>query len=137
MPSFLLFSVRFEPLQGVFSYRLQHPEATLAVLRLRPVQEALVHERRQKVEYLLRKVFPLVAHRLRRFERTATREDREPPEEQPLFRSQQIVAPPDGVPEGLLAGRRILRPTFEQAQPALEPFEDRPRREQPEAGRRE
>jgi hypothetical protein len=65
---------RLQPLGGVLADRLQHPEALVCA-----PQQALVDQRLQRVEVGL-------ADLLRRLERAATAEDRQPREELPLLR---------------------------------------------------
>ena len=47
-PDWLLFACGFELLQTELVHRLQHPKPSFAVLRLLPIQEALVHQRTQR-----------------------------------------------------------------------------------------
>ena len=61
------------------------------------------------------------AHRLRRLQRVPAHEDGYLPEQALLFGGQQIVAPLDGVSEGLVTGGLVYRPASQQFQPASQP----------------
>ena len=63
---------------------------------------------------------PGVADRLRRFERAASREDGETPEQPLLGFVEEIVAPIDRPAQRLLAGRQIPRAPGQQLQPLLQ-----------------
>jgi hypothetical protein len=70
-------------------------------------------------------------------ERTAAGEYRKSPEHPPLLLIQQIVAPLERAPERPLPRRQIESATPQQTQPLLKPGEQRPRREQLHASRRQ
>ena len=54
----------------------------------------------------------------------------------PLFLVERVVTPVDCIPERLLPLRQIERSARQQRQPLLQSRQPRPRREQPDAGRR-
>jgi hypothetical protein len=117
----LSLAARLQALCGVLPDRLKHQKARLLVpptcgdLRSRH-QQAVVHQRGQRLKH-----FPLfwniragAAHRLCRFEGTATSEDGEAPEEGLLTSIEEVVAPRDSVAQRLLAFRQIARSSPEQ-----------------------
>ncbi|TMF50536.1 MAG: hypothetical protein E6I32_04020 [Chloroflexi bacterium] len=62
--------------------------------------------------------------RLRCFERAATSEYGEPPEEPPLLGIQQAIAPGNRVAQRLLPGGRILRPARQHGQASTQSREE-------------
>ena len=81
-----------EPLGRVLPDRLEHPE-TLPL----PAEQALVDQRLERVDVG-------VADLLGRLERAAAAEDRQAFEQEPLLFVEEVVAPFDRRPQGLLAG---------------------------------
>ena len=92
------------------------------------LDEMVIDERGDRVE-------GRVAHTLGGVERAPAREDGQPGECSPLFLVQQVDAPGDRLPEGLLPRRQVSRAAGEQAEPRFEPLEQRLRRQCPDACR--
>src|SRR5438874_5109989 len=108
-----------ELLERELPQRLEHEEPRLADR----LEEALVDERRDRVEIGARDGGGGV-------EREAAAEDREPTECDSLRIREQVVAPLDRVPQGLLPLRRVARAAGQEWQRLFKPLEDRTRREQ-------
>ena len=85
-----------EPLEGVLADRVEHAEAAAGPAP----DEALDDERLQRVEVC-------ATHGLRRIQREAPGEDREPPEVFLLNPFEQLVAPLDGRVQRSLPRRRV------------------------------
>ncbi len=77
------------------------------------------------------------AHVLDRLELEAAGEDREPPEQRPLVRVEQVVAPLERRGQRLLARRRRVAPAAEHAEAIVEPLGDRRRAQRSDAARGE
>src|SRR5215510_5523049 len=101
-----------EHLERVLPDRVEHPEPAA----LPASNEALEDERLDEVDVA-------AADGLRRVEREAAAEDREPPEELLLPGRKQLVAPFDRGAQSPLAFRRPVRPRREERQALLEPVE--------------
>ena len=121
------FGVRalLEACERVSPNRLEHREARLAVGLLLLAEQAVVDERRDSGESSLG-----AADRLCGLQRAAAREDGELREELTILRSEQVVAPVDRRAESLLPRRLVARAAREQLEAALQPGEQRLRREQ-------
>ena len=115
-----------EPLERILADRVEHAEAAAAP----PPNQALLDERLEDVELG-------VAYGLRRVERKAAGEHRQPPEELLLVRLEQLVAPLDRRAQRALARRGVARGAGEERQAPVEPGEQLLRIEQREARRRE
>lgn len=96
-----------QSLPGVLTDRLEHAEARLTVGGLVAADEALVNKREEAVHDIQAERGVRVADRLRRLERPATTEDRQPPEQGSVRRIQQVVGPIDRSSECLLTGRQV------------------------------
>jgi hypothetical protein len=94
------------------------------------VDQALVDQRRQPAQHVVRATGRPSADRLGRVQRAATREGAEPPEQRPLARREQVVAPRQRRPQAALAGRPVAGSIGQQQQPPVEPRQKRLRREQ-------
>jgi hypothetical protein len=99
-----------EPLECLLADRVEHAEAAAAP----PPHEALHDERLEDVELG-------VANGLRRAEREAAGEHRQPLEELLLVRPEQLVAPLDRRAQRALACRGVARLAGEERQAPLEP----------------
>ena len=110
-------------LAAVLAERFEHHEAQLAFLRGPLHEQAVVHERRDAVQHVDAKVFERIADSLRGFERAASGEDRQTAEELLLGRRQQVVAPLDRLPKGLLALRQVPRPAGQELEGPFDPGE--------------
>ena len=116
---------------------LQHAESRLRLRSLGLPEQALVHERANRIQGA-RPAFHLPgAYLLGPLQREAAHEHCQPSEEWPLLGLQEVIAPGDGLPQGLVAGRPVPRPTLEEVQPAPEPLQDRVRGEELDPGRRQ
>ena len=104
-----------EPLERELPDRLEHPEALLAVRIGAAAEEALVEQRRQRVEVG-------AADLLGVLERGAAAEHREPGEERLLVLVEQVVAPGDrGAQRGMaLVG---IAAALEEVEPLPDPLE--------------
>ncbi len=128
-PDRRLLAARGELLQGVLADGLQHPEPGLAVGARLPMEQAPVDQRREGREDVELRAVARPADRLRRLQRTAAGEDGQAAEEDPLLFGEQVVAPGDGVAQGAQPRRLVARPAGQQRQPALQPRQQRRRRE--------
>lgn len=102
--SFLTLVVQF--LGGVLPQALEHRELNRRSVGEPLMQEALVHQRRggrRDVDA------GFAADRLGRVHRPATDEDRQPPEQHPVGRRQQLVAPLHCGEQGAVAGWDVAR----------------------------
>jgi hypothetical protein len=73
---------------------------------------------------------------LGRVKREAPGKDGEAAEEGAFLLGEEVVAPGDGVAEGLLAGRQIALPAGQERQPPFQAGEERDRRQHPGPRRR-
>ena len=114
VPASYLVSLRgfVEPLPAELPDRLERPEPDPAINGLHARHQAVVDERRQPVEEA--QVQSLGTDRLRRLQREAAGEDRDPREHATLLVVEQVVAPPDGGTKGLLSLGKVPRVTLEQ-----------------------
>jgi len=101
-----------EPVEGELPNRAEHREALAA-----PLDEALLDERLELVEIR-------AGDTLRRDERPAADEDREPSEEHLLVGREQLVAPRDRVRERSLPLRDVTASSREQREAAVQPGEE-------------
>jgi len=113
-------SVRVKLLERELTDRIQH-----AVTRRCLVQRLDEHDagRDQGADCLerIKAVRITFEEGFDRFERESADEYPEPPEQALLGRSQQVIAPGDRRPQGLLPGGQVPRAAGQQRQPALEP----------------
>ena len=114
------FSRGVELLVAVLAQGLQDGIAHLTVRVDLHHRERLVDEPAEEVEHELAGQSVGPADRLACVEIEAAREDAEPAEEHPLRLSEQVVAPVDGCPEGLLAGQRCPASSREDPKAILE-----------------
>ena len=115
-----------ELLGGVLADRLEHREAWLAVGVVGHDSEAPPHQRVERVEVA-------AADRLDRLEPCAAREHGEAGEQALLVGLEQLVAPVDRRPQRLLTSRSVGGAADEEGEPLVEPFQDRLRRQEPDA----
>jgi hypothetical protein len=113
-----------EPLLGELPDRFQHGEPGFAV-GVGPPTQRLVHQRAQPLQGIQAQSHG-VAHRLGRLEGPPPGEDRQPGEQCSLGRTQKVVAPGDGPPEGPVAVRQGPGPGGEECQALLQPGEHLP-----------
>ena len=91
----------------------------------------------EAVEDRERRIAPEARHRLRRIERPAAGEHRQSPEEGLLRRIEQIMTPGDRPSQRLLSLREVPATSGEEREPAVETRQDRFRREESHARRRQ
>jgi hypothetical protein len=125
-----------EALESELPKGLEHPQPWLAVLVFALAQEALPDERRHSVEYR-RLLTGLSADRLDGVEPAASGEHRKRREEAPLLVRQEVVAPLDRGPEGLLSLVRVARAAGQKRETLVQSSRQRLRGEQLEPRRRE
>ena len=77
------------------------------------------------------------SHRFRGLQRAAADEDREPAEEDPLIRAEQVVTPGDGVAHRSLPRGEVAGAAGQQGQPFFQPRQQRGRRHDLDAGGRQ
>ena len=126
-----------QPEQGVLADRLEELEPRLAVDTVSPAEEALVDERRERVQdepvlELLRD-----ADELGRLEREPADEDGRARKEGPRRRIEELVAPVDRAAQRLVAGRQVAGAAGQELQPLLEARRDGLRRQELHPRRRE
>src|SRR5207253_8376476 len=126
---------RRENLQPILADRLQHQEVWLLAFLLGLLQQALVDKRGHCIQDWLHFIAKRAANRLDGFQRATTRKDREPPEKPLLLGIEEVVAPGNGIAQGLLPRWRIACPTCQHCQPLSQSCEERLRRQQFAAGR--
>ena len=130
------FATRCEHLTRVFADRVEQPEAGLALDLIAP-NEALIDERGDAVEHILAELIGGSAHRLGAIEIESAREDRQAIEQPPARAVEDVVAPGDGGPEGLLPLREVARVRDQHRKLLIEAGQDLLRREDLHPGRRE
>jgi len=130
-----------QELRRVLSDRLQHADARLLAgpLPLRPPEQTLLDEGGQPGQHpcARRAAGAVVAHGHGRLGGAAADEDGEPPEERALGGREQVVAPGEGVAQGALARRQVVRPARQQRQPPFQPGQQGARGEQGQPGGRQ
>src|SRR3954447_10100591 len=96
---------RFQALDGVLAYRLQHaePRFFIGLAFSRNLQEVLIEQHLQEVEYVGLKIGMGVAYSLHRRESATPNEYAQPGEQKLFLRGQQVVAPGYGVSQRLVA----------------------------------
>src|SRR5205085_10632099 len=116
------------PFERVLANRREQPEPRLSVAAVPLADEALVDERRDRVE---RPADRLVvrAHRVCDLERAAAAEDAEPREQPLLGRVEQVVAPLDRRSQRPLPLGEVARAAGEETEALAESGEDRLGRE--------
>jgi hypothetical protein len=97
-----------EGLQAVLPNRLVQQQAW-GMIAL--VEQVLIEQGRHLVQYLCALAPQRAVHRLRRFQCTPVDEDGKQAKEALFLGKEQVVAPSDGLAQGLLAGRQIPWPT--------------------------
>ncbi len=122
LPQVLAATGSLESLVRELADRLQHPEAAVC-----EPDEALLDQRLQRVQVG-------AADGLGRFQGAAAGKDREAGEEPPLLLGEEVVAPGDRRPQGLLA-RFGIAAALEQIEPLRETLQDLGRGEQSRPGR--
>ncbi len=106
-----------EPLRSELADRLEQPEPLVSDTFGPPAHEALVKQRRERVELG-------VANVLRRVERAAASEDGEAREEASLVLLEEVVRPRDRRAQGCMTFLGIAR-AAQEVEPVLEAFEQR------------
>ncbi len=99
----LLLSILSQPFQTELPDRFQHRVPGLAVRLLPNPDETLLDETFEAVQ----RINAIVFHGICRLKRPAAPENAQLAEESLLIRGEQVVAPGDGVAQGLLAWREI------------------------------
>ncbi len=127
-------AVGLESFRGVFTDRVEQPEARLAVGCLLDLDQALVDERHQAVEDLHADLGRWPADRFGRGEVAATGEDRQPVEQSLAAIVEQVVAPGDRSAQRLLTLGQVACPGRQDVQLVIEPDEDRVGAEQLDPG---
>src|SRR6266699_1834192 len=102
----LHFPAHGERLSPILADGLQHHEAGLLSLGL--LQQVLVQKRGDSIQDPFRSLIKRRAEGLDSLQGTTADEDREPPEETLFLGTQEVIAPGDGVAQGLLPGWSIL-----------------------------
>jgi hypothetical protein len=120
-----------QPLQGVLADRLQHREARLAGLH-RPPEQACLHQG-GNAGHEVGDGWAL-GDRLGCLQGEPAVEDSQAPQQRPVGRVEQLVAPGDGVPEGPLPDGVVDRASDEHGDGGAEPAGQLLQREQPQAG---
>lgn len=121
----VLLAARLELLQRVLPNGVEH-----AVAPLLTADEALVHERAERVERR-------ATYGLDRVESEAANKDGKPPKQLLLGLVEQLEAPVDRAAESPLAVRAVARPCGQELEPVLEAREDRAGGEHLHTSRRE
>ena len=116
---------RHENLQPILADRLQHQEAWLLAFLLGLLQQALVDKRRHCIQDWLHLIAKRAAHRLDGCKPATTGNHRESPEKPLLVGIEEVVAPGDGIAEGLLPRGPIAFPTRQDSQALPQPCEER------------
>src|SRR5438128_9809957 len=116
---------RRENLQPILADRLQHQEAWLLAFLLGLLQQALVDKRRHCIQDWLHLIAKRAAHRLDGCKPATTGNHRESPEKPLLVGIEEVVAPGDGIAEGLLPRGPIAFPTRQDSQALPQPCEER------------
>ena len=125
---------RLELLGGVLADRLEHRETWLSRRPPQRTDEALVHERREGLEY----VEPVpAADRLGCLERPTARKDGEPREQCSLVLAQEAVAPLERRAQRPLPTWEVLRATHQKFERPVEAPRHRLRRQELRACRRQ
>ena len=106
-PEVGLLAGRCQLLQPELADRLQHREARLAIRTFSLAQKALGGQRRHAVQHVEAERSVRIADGLGSLQGAAADEDRQAAVERLLLGREQVVAPGDGVPQGLLAGGKI------------------------------
>jgi hypothetical protein len=84
----------------------------------------LSYQFRQQVEHILAIHVTIGADPLSRFQRPATREDRQPLQQRTLGFAEQVVAPVEGCHQRLLAREGGAAATGQETEPLVEPKRD-------------
>ncbi len=108
LPNGCQFAALSQGFQSILADRLQHDEEWLPFLPLSLLQQVLVQERGDFIQGPFRSPIKPSADGLDCFQGAATDEDRDLPEEALFLGAQEIIAPGDGVAQGLLPGWGIL-----------------------------
>jgi len=123
-----------EALPGILAHGLQQPVADLSA-RLLGLRQRFVHQPAQQVQYLGGgDPFPR-ADRLRRPQRPAPREHREPLQQPLLPHAQQVVAPVQGRTQRPLPRQRRPQPPGQQPEAVVQAGRDTPHAQAPYPGR--
>jgi len=120
----LLLARRVQPLQRKLAQHLQHAEARAALGGPFHLHQAGIYQRRQRQEWLVGRRFTLgPADRLRCLQRPAAHKDAQRAKTLALGRGEQLVAPGNRVPHGLLARGEIARSAAQKRQPDGQPLQ--------------
>src|SRR5436190_995992 len=128
---------RRENLQPILADRLQHQEAWPLAFLLGLLQQALVDKRGHCIQDWLHLIAKRAANRLDGFQRATTGKDREPPEKPLLVGIEEVVAPGNGIAEGLLPRWQIAFPTRQYSQALPQPCDELLRLQQFDTRRRQ
>src|SRR5690349_18198480 len=96
-----------QTLQPKLADRLQHEQAWLLPLLLRLLQQTLVQQRGNSLDYLHRLTGSCIIYGCGCLQGAAAHKDREPAKEMLLFCTQQVVAPLESVAQCLLPQGQI------------------------------
>jgi hypothetical protein len=105
-----------------------------AVRRVRHHDQGAIHQPGQQPQHVQ---VILGADRLRGGQAAAVRGYRQPPQHQPFRLGEQLPAPVDDGPQGLLPRRGVAMPGDQQPEPVVEPGEELVHAQGPDAGRRQ
>src|SRR6266487_6029602 len=109
--SHLHLSTRCKHLETILSDSLQHRKARLLTIPLDGLQQALVNKGGHPFQQVSIGVANHDGHSLNRLKGAATNKDGELPEEALFLHRQKLIAPLDGVAQGLLSSRGVPRST--------------------------
>src|SRR4051812_17716366 len=125
-----LFAARHQPLERVFADGFQHDKTRFRIDSFNPLNQVLVHERRETLEEIDAKITPGIANRLRRLQRSAASEKGETAKQGLLRLREQLVTPINGVAKRLLPFRKVQSTPGEQSQTALQSLKNGAGRQQ-------
>src|SRR5207253_3240135 len=123
-------------LRRELSDRLQHQEAWLTEVR-KPSEKALVSQLVERVDHVAADISRRAADRLDLFETPAAGENGEAGEQPPAGLLDHVVAPLDRAAKRLLTARKVASPAAEGTERLLQSSQQRLRRKQFDAGRRQ
>jgi hypothetical protein len=126
-----------ELLLGVLADGLKHPEARLLAGTDGALDQAAVDQYPEPLEHVASRQVSAAADGLGRFQRPATGEDGQAPEQRLLTRAEQVVAPGERLAQRLLALRQVGRPAGQQRESPVQSPQQGPRRQQPRPRRRQ
>jgi hypothetical protein len=128
-------SSRLKSLGCILTHHLQHAKTGLPIAYAVLADDALIHECREAIQYTELEVIVRYAHGLCRLQTAPADKHGQAREQQLVDRWEESIAPFNSVEECLLPGGGVTRASSEHWEP--KPFEQRLRRHDLHAGRRE